>query len=294
MDAPSVPSRTAACTGGALLLFATNSLLCRGALESNPDGAPAFTAVRLLSGAVMLLVLARLSSPAPAIWKSARISSAAWLFAYAACFSYSYLRIDAGVGALILFGAVQATMIGSGLVSGERPRITEWLGVAVALAGLVVLTRPGQSAPDAMGAGLMILAGIAWGAYSLAGRSVTRPLDATAGNFALTLVPVAILILATRSLVLDSRGVLLATLSGAVASGLGYTLWYAALRGLTATRAAILQLSVPVIAAAAAVALLDETVTSRLVGSGAAILGGVALAMVGRRQRVVEVPVTGD
>jgi drug/metabolite transporter (DMT)-like permease len=196
------------------------------------------------------------------------------------------LRMGAGVGALILFGTVQVTMIGWGLVRGERPRAGEWLGLAVAFAGLAALTLPGAARPDSVSVVLMTLAGVAWGAYSLRGRGSGDPLGATAGNF-IRSVPLALLLVASLSwlgpsfaaLHASPAGVALAVASGALASGVAYTFWYVALSGLTALHAALVQLTVPVLAALGAIVLLDERPSVRLIGSGLAVLGGVALAL---------------
>jgi drug/metabolite transporter (DMT)-like permease len=272
--------RTALFTSLALIGFAANSLLCRMALGDGAIDAASFTAVRLASGALVLVLLARSWRRGAA--RGSTISAAA-LFAYAAPFSYAYLRLDAGMGALILFAAVQATMIGWGIARGERPRPAVWIGLALALGGLVGLAAPGASSPDPIGTAAMTAAGIAWGVYSLRGRSAPgSPLATTAANFARS-VPLAAALVAIAAaasgLSASGRGLVLAALSGAVASGLGYSLWYAALPGLTATRAAVLQLLVPVLAAGGGVGLLDERVSTRLVVAGAAILGGVALAI---------------
>jgi len=207
------------------------------------------------------------------------------LFIYAIAFSFAYLSLSAGTGALILFGCVQVTMILAALRSGERPQPLEWMGVFVALGGLVYLVLPGLRAPSPLGSGLMVMAGIAWGVYSLRGRGSGSPLADTAGNF-IRAVP---LILAVRLVILESvhlsqSGILLAVLSGAVASGVGYVIWYASLAGLTATRAAIVQLSVPVLAAWGGVAFLSEDISLRLILAGVLILGGIALAIAGHRK----------
>ncbi|MEZ4360669.1 MAG: DMT family transporter [Kofleriaceae bacterium] len=264
----------------ALTAFAANSLLCRTALRPGLIDAASFTGVRLGAGALTLgLLTARRRA------RGGDGRSALALLAYAAPFSFAYLRLGAGEGALVLFGAVQTTMLGWGLARGERPGAAEWLGLALAVAGLIVLTAPGASAPDPLGAALMALAGASWGVYSLRGRGGGDPLAATAGNF-LRAAPLAgALVVAsalTGPLHVAPRGVLLAALSGALASGLGYAIWYAALRGLTATRAAILQLAVPVLAAAGGVLWLDERITARAALASAAILGGVALAVLRR------------
>jgi len=277
--------RPAALTAAALVGFAANSLLCRAALRPRLVDAATFTSLRLASGAVALLALAavaRPASPPAATVRAGSWLSALALFAYAAAFSFAYLRIGAAVGALLLFGAVQATMLGWGLSRGERPRAAEWAGLAVALVGVVALVAPGLSAPDPIGALLMIAAGVAWGVYSLRGRGLSSspPLVATAANFARALPLAAALSLAALPAAhLGARGTALAFASGALASGVGYSLWYAALPSMTATRAAVVQLAVPLLAAAGAVALLGEPLTPRVVLSGMAILGGVALAV---------------
>jgi drug/metabolite transporter (DMT)-like permease len=276
--------RTAALTAAALIGFAANSLLCRRALDSGTIDAASFTAVRLLSGAIMLaLLVGTTRKPGEARSPGSWISAAA-LFAYAAAFSYAYLRSPAGVGALILFGVVQLTMIGWSWARGERPNFLEWLGLATAFAGLVALTMPGLASPDPVGAGLMSLAGVSWGIYSLRGKSAGRPLASTAGNFVRS-APLALIlaVFASPSLRISLDGAILAILSGAIASGVGYSLWYAALSHLTATRAAVVQLAVPVLAAAGGVALIGESLSLRLAVSGLAILGGVAIAIRGRR-----------
>lgn len=274
-------ARTAALTAAALLGFAANSLLCRAALRPGEADAASFTTVRLATGAFTLwLLAARLRVP---ILRAGSWPAALALFAYAAPFSFAYLRIGAGVGALLAFGAVQTTMIAWALRSGERPPPVEWAGIALALGGLVALVAGGLTAPDPVGAALMLAAGTAWGVYSLMGRaSLHPPLVTTAANFARALLLSVLLTAAAAALRrphLTARGALLAAASGAIASGIGYSLWYAALRGLSATRAAVVQLSVPLLAAAGGVMLLGETLTPRLLGSGAAIVGGVALAV---------------
>lgn len=277
--------RIALLTVLALVGFAANSLLCRAALAGGGRliDAASFTGVRLLSGALVLGLLLRARGGR---YQGGSWGSALALFAYAAGFSLAYVRIPAGVGALLLFGCVQATMLGTGLVRGERPRALEWVGLLLALSGLVGLTAPGATAPDFVGAALMAGAGVAWGIYSLRGRGSTNPLAATARNFLLT-VPMALVLSAVSVGVQGAphatvRGVVLAVTSGALASGVGYSLWYAALPHLTATRAAIVQLSVPVLAATGGVVLLGEQVTARVVGAGSALLCGVLLALASR------------
>jgi drug/metabolite transporter (DMT)-like permease len=273
-------------TSVALLGFAANSLLCRAALRGTLVDAASFTSIRLGSGALALFALRRASSRSSS-GSSGDFASAAALFAYALAFSIAYLRIGTGIGALILFGSVQTTMIGWALVRGERPAPAEWLGLAIAVAGLVILVFPGLQAPDPSGSLLMATAGASWGIYSLRGRRAVAPLAATAGNFARAL-PLALgasaLAAATRGVSITGRGALLAAISGAVTSGLCYSVWYAVLPKLGATRAAIVQLTVPALAALGGVAILGETLQLRTALAGGAILGGVALAVVRRRR----------
>jgi drug/metabolite transporter (DMT)-like permease len=269
----------------AMVAFAANSLLCRIALRGAHIDPASFGALRLLAGAAMLaLLLWRRPTPGAAMrgdWPAA-----ACLFAYVACFSFAYTTLAAGTGALILFGTVQLTMLGRGLLKGERFTGPAWLGLGLAVAGLVWLLLPGTAAPSLQGALLMALAGAAWGVYSLRGRGVADPLAATAGNFlrALPLGLVPALLLAAHAHA-DGTGVLLALASGAVTSGLGYVIWYAALPGLTALQAATLQLSVPLIAAGGGVVWLDEAFSARLALAALAILGGIALVLAAGRRR---------
>ncbi|HEV2110943.1 MAG TPA: DMT family transporter [Gammaproteobacteria bacterium] len=271
-------------TSLAMLAFAANSLLCRLALKPGLIDPASCVSLRLASGAAVLWLLLRARGSGQR--RGGDWYSAAALFIYAAAFSFAYLSLGVGVGALLLFGAVQATMLAAGYRGGERPGPGQGFGLAFALAGLVYLARPGLAAPPSLGAALMLAAGVAWGVYSLRGRGASDPLRATAGNFLLA-APLALLfnLPFLPQLHLTPAGALYALTSGAVTSGLGYVIWYAALKGLTATRAAIVQLSVPVIAAFGGVLLLDETLTPRLVTASCAILGGVALAILGRQKR---------
>jgi len=273
---------TAACAVAALMGFAGSSLLARVALRSSLIDPVAFTAGRLGTGAITLLLLVwllnRPRTGTPAGWRPAIA-----LFAYAIAFSLAYVRLTVGLGALILFGAVQVTMIGSGLRTGERPGVATWLGLVCALAGLAALAVPGAETPSASAAALMVLAGVAWGVYSLHGRGASDPLRGTAVNFACSaLLAGPALMLAWPALHVTPAGIGYATLSGALASGLGYALWYVALPAFSATAAAVAQLTVPVLAALGAVVLLGEGVTMRLLMAGAAVLGGVAVAFAGR------------
>ncbi|WP_343125161.1 DMT family transporter [Opitutus sp. GAS368] len=266
----------------ALLAFAANSVFCRLALGRAEIDAATFTLLRLLAGAVTLALLCGAQGRAPF---RRDVPSAAALFAYAAAFSFAYRELTAGTGALLLFGTVQVTMIGTGLFRGERPGAWEWSGLLVALGGLAWLVSPGLAAPPPLGAGLMALAGVAWGVYSLRGRKLGDPLATTAGNFVWA-VPLGLLLFvaAPGRAQVSAAGVTWAVLSGALASGAGYAVWYAALPRLTATRAATLQLTVPVLAALGGVLFLAETLSARLVLASVLVLGGVALAIAGRRR----------
>ncbi len=277
------PAKTALLTVAAMLAFAANSLLCRIALRDAHIDAASFTAIRLASGALMLWLLVHLRDGR--IGAHGNWPSAFALFAYAAAFSYAYLTLPAAAGALLLFGAVQATMIGYGLWRGERLDAVQWTGLALAGGGLVGLLLPGLSAPPAAGSALMIASGVAWGVYSLRGRGAGNATAVTAGNFVRALPFAAVLgvVMLTRA-DFDAAGVAYAVASGALASGLGYAVWYSALPGLRATSAATVQLSVPVIAALGAALFLAEPVTLRLALASAAVLGGIAL-VIARRAR---------
>ena len=264
-------------TVAALVAFAANSLLCRAALGGAAADAASFTLLRLASGAAVLFLLARGGGGA----RGGSWTSATALFVYAAAFSFAYFFLSAGVGALLLFGAVQVTMIGAGIAAGERHAPTVWAGLLLALAGLVHLSLRGARVPSAGGTLLMLAAGVAWGIYSLRGRKAGPPLPATADNFRRA-APLAAAVWVAAALAggihATPRGAALAIASGAVTSGLGYVAWYSALHHLTAARPAVLQLSVPVLAAAGGVLLLGEVVTARLLVAGPAILAGIALA----------------
>jgi drug/metabolite transporter (DMT)-like permease len=268
--------RLALITLAAMLAFAGNSLLCRIALKETGIDAASFTSIRIVSGALALWMIVRMRGSLQG--GAGNWPSAFWLFAYAAGFSFAYVTLPAATGALLLFGAVQATMIGYGLWKGERLRAIQVAGMFAAFAGLAGLLLPGASAPPAMGAALMLFAGISWGIYSLRGRGAGDPTRVTAGNF-LRAVPFAALVslaLFAKASV-DAAGALYAVASGALASGVGYAIWYTAVRELKATSAATVQLSVPVIAALGGVAFLAEPITLRLVLSSVAILGGIAM-----------------
>ena len=278
-------NRTLLLTILAMLAFAANSLLCRLALGQGLIDAASFATVRIFSGAAVLTLF---MLPA---WRGRQRSPADWrsvvtLFLYMVFFAYAYLSLSAATGALILFGAVQMTMFIAALRAGERFTPLSWAGLCLALLGLVYLVLPGVTAPDLTGAALMTVAGVSWGFYSLLGRNMPNPLEATANNFIFSL-PLAILVslLFMSDFHLSPLGMALAATSGAIASGLGYVAWYAALKGLSASRAATVQLSVPAIAAFGGVVFLAEDITLRLLLASAATLGGIALVLAQRARR---------
>ncbi|HEX7978529.1 MAG TPA: DMT family transporter [Gemmatimonadaceae bacterium] len=286
-------AKTAVLTLLALVAFASNSLLTRLALGTHQIDAASFTAIRLVAGAVMLVALVVAQDRSWSAMKDAGIAGPLALFAYAAPFSFAYLRIGAAVGALVLFGVVQLTMIGYGIARGERPSAMIWLGLVLAAAGLALLTVPSVTRPDPLGVLLMAIAGVAWAVYTLVGRGTADPIAANARSFLwsapLALVLVLFVIGSHPEATPSPRGIVLALVSGAVTSGLGYAIWYRALPSLTVTQAAVAQLSVPVIAALGAVAVLGEAVSLRLVVAGVLVLSGVGLVLSARaRQPRVE------
>ena len=265
-------------TSLAMLAFAGNSLLCRLALKHTGIDPASFTTIRLISGAVTLWLVVRVRDAASAgggNWLSA------WaLFAYAAGFSFAYVSLPAATGALLLFGAVQATMIGHGLRTGERLGRMQFAGLMLAFAELVGLLLPGLSAPPLAGSVFMLGAGLAWGLYSLRGKAAGDPTRVTAGNFLrAAIIAAALSVVMMNGAAPDRAGAVYAVLSGALASGIGYAIWYTALPALKATQASIVQLSVPVIAALGGIVFLGEALTLRLVLASAAILGGIALVI---------------
>ena len=281
------PLRIVILTSLALLAFAGNSLLCRLALKHTSIDAASFTAIRLVSGAVTLLLIVKLRRTA--VTGQGNWLSAFALFAYAAGFSFAYVSLTAATGALLLFGAVQATMISHGLWTGERLRGLQLLGLLLAFGGMVGLLLPGLAAPPLLGSILMLGAGVAWGFYSLRGKGAGDPTGVTAGNF-MRAAPMALvlsLVLLNQPVVrasLDIAGFGYALASGALTSGIGYAIWYTALPALKATQAATVQLSVPVIAALGGIVFLGETLTLRLILASIAILVGIALVILERRQ----------
>ena len=272
----------------AMLAFAANSILCRMALGGQLIDAASFTTIRLVSGAIILVIILLLRDSSVRKTFSFDIKASVALFLYAICFSFAYINLSTGTGALILFGTVQLTMIIIGILAGDRPKLMAWLGIVIACSGLVYLVSPGVSAPSLPGTILMVTAGLAWGVYSWRGKGVTNPVAATTWNFVGT-VPLTI----TASLIfldavdLQLPGVLLAILSGALASGIGYVIWYAALPYLKPTSAAAVQLSVPMIAALGGVIFMSEPLTLRLSIASTATLGGIALVINANRNRAI-------
>jgi len=277
-------SATAALTVLALIAFAGNSVFCRLALAGPIIDPASYTAVRLITGAVTLWIIAAFRRKESFGKSGGSWISASMLFLYAVTFSFAYISLSTGTGALILFAAVQITMIAVGLYAGERPEILEWLGLFIAISGLIYLVSPGITAPSILGSLLMAIAGIAWGVYSLRGRGASDPVGVTTDNFLRTVpLVIGLILLWLSTLTITPMGFLWAALSGSITSGVGYVLWYAALPRLTATRAATVQLAVPVLAALAGVVVLSEAISLRLVISSVAILGGVGLAVSRRK-----------
>jgi drug/metabolite transporter (DMT)-like permease len=262
----------------AMLAFAGNSLLCRLALQSTRIDAASFTTIRLASGALLLSLLSR-------SWRGGRVAGDSWLsalalFSYAAGFSYAYRSLSAATGALLLFGAVQATMIGRGVWMGERLASIQILGLVLALGGLLILMLPGLAAPSLSGCVLMLGAGVAWGIYSLRGRGSENPNAVTAGNFLRAAPMAAVLTLVTwNSASLDTAGIIYAVGSGTLASAAGYAIWYAVLPSYSASSAAAVQLSVPILATLGGILLLGESLSYRLAIASVAVLGGIALVV---------------
>ncbi|MEL7334381.1 MAG: DMT family transporter [Cyanobacteria bacterium J06560_2] len=295
MDTHPSAAKTFLLTGVTLIAFAANSLLTRMALGEGSIDAASFVSIRLASGAVMLLAITSITQKQRGLsFSKGPWTAAVMLFLYAIAFSFSYLQLAAGTGALILFGTVQITMILVALQQGEKPSKAEWVGLAIALLGLIYLVSPGLEAPPVIGSVLMVISGIAWGFYSLLGRGSAQPVVNTMNNF-IRAVPLALgaSLVSMSRLQVSAEGVLLAVLSGAIASGVGYALWYAALKGLTATRAATVQLAVPVLAAIGGTLFLQEALSMRLVLASVMISGGVGLAVLGQ-SRSVETVVGSD
>ncbi len=268
----------------ALIAFAANSVLGRLALGTNSIDAATFTTLRLVSGAAMLSILSMIFSKRSTVKTQGNWVSATLLFSYAITFSFAYLDLSTATGALILFGFVQVTMIFWALRSGERPPLAEWIGLITAIAGIVYLVSPGVTAPSVMGSILMATAGISWGIYTLRGRKSVNPLADTTGNF-LRSAPLAFIVflIMLQQTHTSKRGILLAISSGALASGIGYAVWYATLKDLTATRAALVQVAGPLLAAIGGIIFMSETISSRLLVSSVLILGGISIAILNQK-----------
>lgn len=263
-----------------MLAFAGNSIICRLALRDGAIDPATFTSIRLLAGAITLLLVFTVTRRNTSLRSNGSWLSAFMLFLYAVAFSFAYISLSAGAGALVLFAFVQATMITMGLMSGDRPSTTEWFGWLLAFSGVIWLVLPGIEAPPIGGALLMAISGIAWGIYSIRGRNESDALGATTANFSLSVVFVLALLAATQANAsISMHGVLLAITSGALTSGIGYVIWYAALDYLSAMQAAMVQLSVPAIAAVGGVALLAEPVSMRLLVASTLVLGGIGIAL---------------
>jgi len=275
--------RTVILTVVALAAFAANSVLCRLALGEQAIDAAGFTSVRLFSGSLVLFLILKLTGKKNNGRGKGSWTGALALFAYACTFSFAYLSLKTGTGALILFAAVQITIIVLSLLAGNRLHLSEWLGILIAFAGFVYLVSPGISAPSPGGFAFMTTAGVAWGVYTLRGRQSVNSLSDTTYNFIRTLPFVVILaVLSLKNSHLSARGIWLAVLSGGVMSGIGYTIWYSALAGLSDTQAAVVQLSVPVIAALGGVLFVSEPISWRLTIAGLLILSGIFLVILGR------------
>ena len=275
--------KIALCTTLALLAFAGNSILCRLALGDGAIDAASFTGIRLLSGIIVLAVILKITPTSGVSTSKGSWKASFMLFLYAITFSFAYISLETGVGALILFGSVQITMILVGLFSGNKLHYSEWLGVIVAFSGFVYLVLPDLTTPSLIGFILMSVAGVAWGFYTLAGKGTKNPLSDTAYNFIRTLPLVLILTAITfQYAALSQKGILLAVLSGGIASGVGYTIWYIALGGLSTIQAAVLQLLVPVIATIGGVFFANEIFTLRLALSSLMVLGGIMAMIIGR------------
>ena len=273
--------KTLSLTALAMICFAANSILCRWALKENSIDPASFTMVRLASGAIILMLIVRLRTKSAKIRSKGSWLSASMLFLYAFAFSLAYVSLDTGTGALILFGAVQLTMVLQAMYKGKRLNLTEWTGLVLAIGGFAYLLLPGATAPSLKGFLLMSLSGVAWGIYTLNGKSSEDPLQDTGYNF-LRSIPFLLipLIWMAGTGLLTSRGLQLAIASGAITSGIGYTIWYMALRGLGTVQASVVQLSVPLLAAFGGLLLLSENPSLRLGLSGLFILGGIFLVMI--------------
>jgi len=278
--------RLIALTAVTMLAFAANSVLNRWGLLDGETGPAAFQALRVVSGAVCLGVLLYFRGKMPTLLTRQRVVGSGSLMAYMIGFSFAYVALDAGVGALILFGGVQVTMFAGALLKGERPPMLRWVGAAVAFCGLIWLLWPGAVGAPPLGAALMMgVAAISWGIYSLAGRGATDPMAETGANFICS-IPFALVVWLFVQDGMSMSGALLAIACGAVTSGLGYALWYSVLPKLDAAVAALTQLTVPVIAVLGGVLILGEVASGRLIMASAVVLGGVALGVLGGQRKI--------
>jgi drug/metabolite transporter (DMT)-like permease len=276
--------KTILLTATALIAFAANSVLCKMALGENAIDASSFTIIRLLSGAIVLAIVLKIRKNGTTITKKGSWFSSSMLFLYAITFSFAYISLDTGTGALIMFGAVQITMISISIINGNRLHLSEWIGVVIAFLGFVYLILPGVNAPSPTGFVLMLIAGSAWGIYSLNGKGSKNPIMDTAYNFIRTLpFLVVLLIFVFKNINYTNEGILLAVISGGLTSGIGYAIWYLALGGLSAVQAAVVQLFVPVIAAFGGVIFIYEKLTFRLGIASFMILGGILIVVIGRK-----------
>jgi drug/metabolite transporter (DMT)-like permease len=289
MSADKISLRSIALIAAAMLCFAANSILCRLAQASGLIDAAGFTTVRVLFGAAMLSAVVCLFRRRIPRVSQVSLLSAITLLGYLIFFAFAYARLDAGSGALILIGAVQITMFGIAFLEGERFLFSQWAGLVVTLLSFVYLVSPGVSAPDPFGAVLMALSGISWGCFSVLGRNHRDPIEANAANLLVCLLPVVIVNLVVGSPIGAALpGLLLAALSGAVATGFGYVAWYSAIRDLPVTQAATVQLSLPALVSLGGATFLSEPITTRLIVATAAMLSGIALVL-GRRRALSSV-----
>lgn len=268
----------------AMIAFAANSVLCRYALQDLAIDAASFTSIRLLSGAICLLLLVSIKNKGALQFRQGSWVSALLLFLYAMAFSYAYISLNTGAGALILFAAVQLTMVIVTLLKGKMLTVFEWVGLFTAFSGLSYLLLPSATAPSWIGSLLMVLSGVAWGFYTLAGKGTINPLVSTANNFLRTIPFIVILFLFTfEKASMSNTGIILAITSGAVTSGFGYAIWYIAINGLTVTQAAVVQLSVPIIAAFGGVLFINEPITMQLIIASTLVLGGILISSISKK-----------
>ena len=276
--------KTIVLTSFSLIAFAGNSILCKLALGQNRLDAASFTIIRLLSGIIVLLLISKIFGRKSNPTKNKNWISSAALFLYAVNFSYAYISLDTGTGALILFGAVQITMILASLIFGNKLHLVEWIGIASACLGFIYLVQPSLTTPSLTGFILMTVAGIAWGIYTLRGKGSKQAIQDSASNFFYTLpFVVTLLIIEFNNTNLSRSGIVLAIVSGAVASGMGYTVWYMTVKRLSTLQASVVQLLVPVIAAVGGVIFAQESISMRLILSSIAILGGILFVLLGQR-----------